>query len=206
MGRGSPSVRTGRRPIVTLEAGEKIEFFEGVEGRHGHQDLQADHAAAAASTSAPTSPRSRKATSRRSRSSSTRRATGGRNHHGRITSRFRGGGHKQRYRIIDFSRDKIGVPAKVASIEYDPNRTARIALLHYVDGEKRYILAPDGLKVGDTSHLEPQRRHQAGQLPAAARHPARHDDPQRRDEEGQGRRSSCRSAGVGAQLMAKEGD
>src|SRR6516165_1304912 len=76
-------------------------------------------------------------------------STGGRNNYGRITSRFRGGGHKQRYRIIDWRRDKIGVPAQVATIEYDPNRTARIALLHYVDGEKRYILAPDGLKAGD---------------------------------------------------------
>ena len=75
--------------------------------------------------------------------------TGGRNHYGRITSRFRGGGHKRRYRIIDFRRNKIGVPAKVATVEYDPNRTARIALLHYADGEKRYILCPDGLKVGD---------------------------------------------------------
>src|SRR4029079_4068422 len=75
--------------------------------------------------------------------------TGGRNHFGRITSRFRGGGHKRRYRIIDFRRDKIGVPAKVATVEYDPNRTARIALLHYADGEKRYILCPDGLKVND---------------------------------------------------------
>src|SRR6476469_2131135 len=77
-------------------------------------------------------------------------STGGRNHYGRITSRFRGGGHKQKYRIIDFKRDRIGVPAKVAEIEYDPNRTARIALLFYADGEKRYILAPDGLKQGDT--------------------------------------------------------
>jgi large subunit ribosomal protein L2 len=75
-------------------------------------------------------------------------STGGRNNMGRITSRFRGGGHKQRYRLIDFKRNKIGVPALVAAIEYDPNRTARIALLHYVDGEKRYILAPDGLAVG----------------------------------------------------------
>ena len=75
--------------------------------------------------------------------------TGGRNVHGRITSRFRGGGHKQRYRLIDWRRNKIGVPATVASIEYDPNRTARIALLHYADGEKTYILAPDGLHVGD---------------------------------------------------------
>lgn len=74
--------------------------------------------------------------------------TGGRNAHGRITSRRRGGGHKRRYRIIDFRRDKDGVPAKVATIEYDPNRSARIALLHYKDGEKRYILAPRGLEVG----------------------------------------------------------
>ena len=73
----------------------------------------------------------------------------GRNAYGRITSRHRGGGHKQRYRIVDFRRAKDGVPAKVAAIEYDPNRTARIALLHYVDGEKRYILAPVGVEVGD---------------------------------------------------------
>jgi large subunit ribosomal protein L2 len=78
------------------------------------------------------------------------RKTGGRNSFGRITSRHIGGGHKQKYRIIDFKRDKQDVPAKVASIEYDPNRTARIALLHYVDGEKRYIVAPNDLKVGDT--------------------------------------------------------
>jgi large subunit ribosomal protein L2 len=77
------------------------------------------------------------------------RKKGGRNVHGRITSRHRGGGHKQRYRIIDFRRDKDGVPARVAGIEYDPNRTARIALLHYADGEKRYIVAPSRLKVGD---------------------------------------------------------
>src|SRR5512138_311483 len=76
--------------------------------------------------------------------------TGGRNSIGRVTSRFIGGGHKQKYRDIDFKRDKHGIPAKVAAIEYDPNRTARIALLHYVDGEKRYILAPDGVNVGDT--------------------------------------------------------
>lgn len=74
--------------------------------------------------------------------------TGGRNNYGRITAPHRGGGHKKRLRIIDFKRDKVGVPATVKTIEYDPNRTARIALLHYLDGEKRYILAPDGLKVG----------------------------------------------------------
>jgi large subunit ribosomal protein L2 len=76
-------------------------------------------------------------------------ATGGRNTHGRKTSRHRGGGHKQRYRIVDFKRNKDGVPAKVAAIEYDPGRNARIALLHYVDGEKRYILAPGQVRVGD---------------------------------------------------------
>ena len=76
--------------------------------------------------------------------------SGGRNNLGRITTRFIGGGHKRRYRIIDFKRDKHSVPAKVHSIEYDPNRTCRIALLHYADGEKRYILAPNGLKVGNT--------------------------------------------------------
>jgi large subunit ribosomal protein L2 len=77
------------------------------------------------------------------------RKKGGRNFQGRITARHRGGGHKKIYRMIDFDRDKDGVPAKVAFIEYDPNRSARIALLHYADGEKRYILAPEGLKVGD---------------------------------------------------------
>ncbi|HET9327928.1 MAG TPA: 50S ribosomal protein L2 [Candidatus Eisenbacteria bacterium] len=75
--------------------------------------------------------------------------TGGRDNYGHVSSRWIGGGHKQRYRLIDFRRDKDGVPAKVASIEYDPNRSARIALLNYLDGERRYILAPDGLKVGD---------------------------------------------------------
>ena len=75
--------------------------------------------------------------------------SGGRNNYGRKTSRHRGGGHKQRYRIIDFKRNKDGVPAKVAGIEYDPNRNARIALLHYLDGEKRYILAARDVKVGD---------------------------------------------------------
>ena len=78
------------------------------------------------------------------------RKTGGRNHHGRITSRRRGGGHKRRYRIIDFKRNKFDMPAAVQTIEYDPNRSPRIALLQYEDGEKRYIIAPEGLKVGDT--------------------------------------------------------
>src|SRR5829696_1143318 len=78
-----------------------------------------------------------------------KKRTGGRNNTGRITTRHRGGGHKQHYRIIDFKRDKFNIPGKVAAIEYDPNRSARIALINYADGEKRYILAPLGIKVGD---------------------------------------------------------
>src|SRR4026208_105049 len=85
-----------------------------------------------------------------------RRKTGGRNNLGRMTMRHIGGGHKQHYRVIDFKRDKDGIPARVASIEYDPNRSARIALLHYRDGEKRYILAPVGLKPGDVVMSGPQ--------------------------------------------------
>src|SRR5205823_2966328 len=81
--------------------------------------------------------------------------SGGRNNRGRITARHRGGGHKRLYRVIDFKRDKHGVPARVATIEYDPNRSARIALLHYADGEKRYILAPTGLAVGDRVEAGP---------------------------------------------------
>ena len=79
-----------------------------------------------------------------------KKKSGGRNNDGKMTMRHIGGGHKQKYRIIDFKRDKFDVPAKVKAIEYDPNRTANIALLYYADGEKRYIIAPDGLKVGDT--------------------------------------------------------
>ena len=92
------------------------------------------------------------------------RKSGGRNSNGRVTSRHRGGGAKRRYRKIDFKRRKDGVPAKVAAIEYDPNRSAHIALLHYADGEKRYILAPARLKVGDHGVVGPGRRHRAGQL------------------------------------------
>ena len=106
---------------------------------------------------------------------------GGRNAHGKITTRHKGGGHKRAYRLIDFRRnDKDGVPAKVAHIEYDPNRTARIALLHYADGEKRYIIAPNKLKQGDPIENGPQGRHQAGQQPADAQHPGRYRDPRDR--------------------------
>ena len=114
--------------------------------------------------------------------------TGGRNKHGRITSRFRGGGHKQRYRIIDLARDKIGVPATVAAIEYDPNRTARIALLHYVDGEKTLhprARRPHGRRQ-DRRRAATRTSSRATRMPLRL-HPARHDDPQHRDAEGQGR-------------------
>ncbi|HEY2409885.1 MAG TPA: 50S ribosomal protein L2 [Polyangiaceae bacterium] len=132
-------------------------------------------------------------------------STGGRNHYGRITSRFRGGGHKQRYRVIDFKRDKIGVPAKVAHIEYDPNRTARIALLHYLDGEKRYILAPDGLKQGDQvvssklADIRPGNSLPLGEIPAGT---MVHNIEMRKGKGGQ----LVRSAGSAAQLMAKDAD
>jgi large subunit ribosomal protein L2 len=131
-------------------------------------------------------------------------STGGRNHHGRITSRFRGGGHKQRYRIIDFRREKIGIPATVAAVEYDPNRTARIALLNYADGEKRYILAPDGIKVGDhivssrNADIKPGNSLPLRAIPLGT---SIHNVELKKGKGGQ----LCRSAGVAAQLMAKEG-
>ncbi|NRA35307.1 MAG: 50S ribosomal protein L2 [Polyangiaceae bacterium] len=130
--------------------------------------------------------------------------SGGRNHYGRITTRFRGGGHKQRYRIIDFKRNKIGVPAVVASIEYDPNRSARIALLHYKDGEKAYILAPDGLTKGDevissrNADIKPGNAMPLKHIPVGS---AVHNLELRKGKGGQ----LVRSAGVSAQLMAREG-
>jgi large subunit ribosomal protein L2 len=131
--------------------------------------------------------------------------TGGRNVYGRITSRFRGGGHKRRYRVIDFKRDKVGVPAVVASIEYDPNRSARIALLHYSDGEKRYILSPDHLQVGDhvisakTADIKPGNTLPLRNIPLGT---SIHNIELKIGAGGQ----LARSAGNAAQLMAKEGD
>ncbi|MDY0038896.1 MAG: 50S ribosomal protein L2 [Desulforhabdus sp.] len=130
--------------------------------------------------------------------------TGGRNCYGRVTSWHRGGGHKRRYRIIDFKRDKENIPAKVASIEYDPNRSAHIALLHYVDGEKRYILAPTGLSVGDfviTSHdadIKPGNCLRLINIPLGT---VVHNVELKPGKGGQ----LARSAGVGTQLIAKEG-
>jgi large subunit ribosomal protein L2 len=132
-------------------------------------------------------------------------STGGRNHYGRITSRFRGGGHKRKYRVIDFKRNKIGVPAKVASIEYDPNRSARIALLAYSDGEKTYIIAPDGLKAGDTvvssrhADIKPGNALALRFIPLGT---AIHNIELKVGKGGQ----LARSAGVATQLVAKEGD
>src|SRR3954464_12169745 len=131
--------------------------------------------------------------------------TGGRNNNGRITSRFRGGGHKQRYRLIDFKRDKIGIPAKVASIEYDPNRTARIALLHYADGEKRYILAPDGLAVGSSIPAGQDADILVGNALPLSKIPLGTTVHNIELKEGKGGQMA-RSAGTFAQLMAREGD
>ena len=116
-----------------------------------------------------------------------RNRTGGRSNTGRITTRHIGGGHKRQYRIIDFKRNKLEVPAKVATIEYDPNRTARIALLVYADGEKRYILAPDGLEVGRTVVAGKNADILVGQRAAPAEHPRGQHPAQHRDEARQGR-------------------
>jgi len=131
--------------------------------------------------------------------------TGGRNVHGRMTSRHIGGGHKQRYRVIDFKRTKDGVTAKVAAIEYDPNRTCRIALLHYADGEKAYILAPKGLSVGDAvesghgADIKPGNALPLRYIPVGT---TVHNVELR---PGQGGKVG-RSAGMAVQLVAKEGD
>jgi large subunit ribosomal protein L2 len=133
------------------------------------------------------------------------RSTGGRNNYGRVTSRFRGGGHKQQYRIVDFKRNKKGVPAKVVTIEYDPNRTCRIALLHYVDGDKGYILCPDKLSVGDvvvsakSADIKPGNSLPLRNVPIGT---LIHNIEMKIGAGGQ----LARSAGVGAQLMAKEGN
>jgi len=132
------------------------------------------------------------------------RRSGGRNNQGKTTARFRGGGSKRQYRVVDFKRDKLEVPAKVASIEYDPNRSARIALLHYADGEKRYILAPVGLKAGDTvvagasADIKPGNCLPLRNIPVGT---VIHNVELTPGRGGQ----MVRSAGAFAQLMAKEG-
>jgi large subunit ribosomal protein L2 len=129
----------------------------------------------------------------------------GRNNQCRITTRHRGGGAKRAYRIIDFKRNKLGVPAKVAAIEYDPNRSARIALLHYLDGEKRYILAPVGLKVGDRVVSGPDADIKPGNALPLRNIPTGTTIHNVELERGRGGQL-VRGAGTGAQLMAKEGN
>ncbi|GBD30813.1 50S ribosomal protein L2 [bacterium HR32] len=128
----------------------------------------------------------------------------GRNNQGRITTRHRGGGHKRLYRLVDFKRDKDGVPARVAAIEYDPNRSARIALLHYADGEKRYILAPVGLQVGDVVTSGPEADIKPGNALPLENIPVGTLVHNVELEPGHGGQL-VRAAGAAAQVMAKEG-
>ncbi|MBB76667.1 MAG: 50S ribosomal protein L2 [Planctomycetaceae bacterium] len=130
---------------------------------------------------------------------------GGRNNQGKITARHRGGGHKRRYRIIDFRRDKDGVIAKVDSIQYDPNRSARIALLHYRDGEKRYILAPDGLQAGDRVESGADSPPDVGNALPLRNIPLGTEVHNVELLPGRGG-AMCRSAGSSARLLAREGD
>jgi len=130
--------------------------------------------------------------------------TGGRNSYGRMTSRHRGGAHKRQYRVVDFKRDKDHVPAKVATIEYDPNRSCRIALLHYLDGEKRYILAPIGLKVGDSVESGPKADIRTGNALPMRFIPTGSTVHNVEVRPGGGGKMA-RSAGMGVQLVAKDG-
>ena len=133
------------------------------------------------------------------------KSNSGRNNKGRITVRHRGGGHKRQYRIIDFKRNKDGIPAKVATIEYDPNRTSRIALLNYADGEKKYIIAPNGIKVGDSIVSGPGADIKVGNAMPLKNIPVGtivHNIELKPEKGGQ----LARSAGSYAQLMAKEGE
>lgn len=134
-----------------------------------------------------------------------KKSSGGRNSSGRLTTRHKGGGHKRRYRVIDFKRNKFGIPAKVASVEYDPNRSARIALLNYADGEKRYILAPVGLEVGSTLMSGPGSEPSVGNALPLAEIPLGMTVHNIELEPGCGGQIA-RSAGTGAQLMSREGD
>ncbi|OGI02719.1 MAG: 50S ribosomal protein L2 [Candidatus Melainabacteria bacterium GWF2_37_15] len=129
----------------------------------------------------------------------------GRNNQGRVTCRHQGAGHKQAYRIIDFKRDKINIPATVQTIEYDPNRNVRIALVFYADGEKRYVLVPVGLKVGDTIQSGPESEIKSGNALPLENIPLGTIVHNIELIPGKGSQL-CRSAGAGAQLMAKEGD
>ncbi len=130
--------------------------------------------------------------------------TGGRNQQGRITSRFRGGGHKRRYRVIDFARDKVGIPAQVVTREYDPNRSAWITLLHYVDGEKRYILAPMALEIGSTVEAGDTAEIRVGNSMSLERIPVGAVVHNLEFRPGSGGKIA-RSAGTSAKLIGREG-
>jgi large subunit ribosomal protein L2 len=134
-----------------------------------------------------------------------RRGTGGRNVYGRVTVRHRGGGARRHIRIVDFKRDKRGIPARVAAIEYDPNRSARLALLHYVDGEKRYIIAPLDLRVGDTVLAGPRAEIRPGNSLPISNIPVGTLVHNIELQEGRGGQM-VRAAGGAAQLLAKEGE
>lgn len=131
--------------------------------------------------------------------------SGGRNNNGRITCRHRGGGHKRHYRIIDFKRNKFDVPAKVATIEYDPNRSARIALLHYMDGDKRYIIAPEGIEVGEELNSGPEAEIKVGNALPLANIPVGTVIHNLELRPGRGAQI-LRSAGTSGQFLAKEGN
>jgi len=133
------------------------------------------------------------------------RKSGGRGNTGRVTTRHRGGGHKRSYRVIDFKRNKIGIPARVASIEYDPNRSARIALLHYLDGDKRYIIAPHDLKVDDMVNAGSSSEIKTGNTLPLSKIPLGMSVHNLELKPGKGGQVA-RSAGTMCQLLAKEGD
>ena len=179
--------RAWKKAIVELAPGDQIELFEG----------ERTERLMAIRKTKPTSPGRRFATYQDRSEVTTskphkkltkgKKSTGGRNANGRVTARHRGGGAKRKYRQIDFKRTKDGVPAKVATIEYDPNRTTYIALLHYADGAKAYILAPQGVDGRRPSAVRPRLRHPPGQRARARRDPDRHHGPQRRAQARPGR-------------------
>ena len=189
-----------KRAIVTLDAGERIDLFEG--DRSDAPSKRKPTSPAAGSRPSPTSPRSHRRAERTLIGPKPR--SGGRNTYGRKTARHRGGGHKRQYRIIDFKRVKDGVPAKVATIEYDPNRNCRILLLHYHDGEKRYILAPrrEGRRPAAERARAPRSAGNALPLRYIPVGTTVHNVELAAGQGGK----MARSAGSSVQLVAKEGD
>ena len=209
MGRGYAKLQNWKKAIVTLSEGDEIQFFDrdGGELSHGYQDLQADLARAPLLLGLATSRRSPRPTPGARRclehQTSHRRPQPLRPHHQRASAAVV---TSSATASSTSSATRSACPPTVASIEYDPNRTARIALLHYADGEKRYILAPDGLKVGDTIVSSRNADIKPGNSLPLALHPARHDDPQHRAARRARAGSSFAPPASRAQLMAKDGD